>query len=138
MILGENCKGVGILCLIPNAESGFLPCEACFLAQIFKELGIKIFFFTATVAKLKESNTSMYIIEDATDITTIKCYPPSASPTEFVPISLFNTDIISPRITNDEIGIGSYFQFTGPTTPTPAEQHIATCSDADIIGITSL
>ena len=138
-MIGENCKGTGVISLIPNAEMGFLPVEACFLVQIMKELGVKFLFFAAVGAVFGRRGDSEYIynLGDACDITTMHCCTRS-SPKEFLTdIRPFNEaeEILS----NCKCGAASYFQFTGPTYPTPSEQKFANLDVGNTImaGITN-
>ena len=136
MVVGENCKGNGVVCLIPGAEAGFLPCEAAFLVSLIKSLGVSTLFFGAVGASLKETTYSVFILNDGVDVTTMRACASDATPTEFLALEAFNKNNLI--CNSDSFPTASYFQFTGPAPPTPAEQNFAVCGSADIIGISSL
>merc|ERR1712137_206673 len=104
--------------------------------QLMKELGVTMLYFAAVGATVKDSFEYIFNLVDACDVTTMHSLPDS-SPEEFLTeLKPFNSSL--KILDNCKCHEASFFQFTGPSFPTPSEQNFATLSNATIIGITNV
>mmetsp|Transcript_131382 Transcript_131382/g.195714 ORF Transcript_131382/g.195714 Transcript_131382/m.195714 type:complete len:835 (+) Transcript_131382:17-2521(+) len=136
VVLGKNNSGAGVLCLVPNSEIGFLPAEACFLVQLMKKLGVSFFFFGAVGATVTETSDYIFGIDDACDITTMHCSTLPHADEFLTSVKAFNSKY--EILDNCKCSFVPYFQFTGPTFPTPSEQAFAALSKYTVVGITNV